>query len=280
MKFRKSVLIPASVVADSPDLAHMTFKIGLIGRALAIFRVSRVCIYLDDDPYVRNQVRERELVKLLLSYMETPQYLRKLLFPKRKELACAGMLQPLRTPHHPSQDEKNTEGSFREGAVIETSGGKSILDIGLQQKGFFSGVLKRGERVTVRLGKPKGRDLIEVVPVKPDETGEYWGYEVTTADGLKEGLEKLDGDVNIGTSRYGRNLYEGIRGIKEGRKSVTIAFGGPYAGLQEICRRQGIKASEVFDVMINAVPGQGTRTVRTEEAIIITLGIVNALTGE
>jgi hypothetical protein len=56
-----------------------------------------------------------------------------------------------------------------------------------------------------------------------------------------------------------------------------VAFGGPYAGLFEICGRQGVDANKLFDVIINTIPEQGTATVRTEEALIATLAVLNAL---
>ncbi|MEM2874919.1 MAG: putative RNA uridine N3 methyltransferase [Candidatus Hadarchaeales archaeon] len=278
--FSTSVLIPASVVADSPDLLHRTFKVGLIGRALSIFRVNRVCVYLDDDPHLKNQERESRLVELLLRYMETPQYLRRIIFPKRGELRYAGMLPPLRTPHHPSQGEKNSPGSFRDGVVISSADRTSILEMGLPRRGVLRRSARPGQRITVRLGEAAGGGMIEVFPAEKEETGEYWGYEVLRAKGLKEGLELLGDGYRVGTSRYGGNLYEWIRGIKkEALRSVAIAFGGPYSGLREICRRQGLRLSEEFDAVVNTVPGQGVQTVRTEEALIVTLAIVNTLTG-
>jgi predicted SPOUT superfamily RNA methylase MTH1 len=274
------VLIPASIVADCPDLTDKTMKLGIVGRALAIFRVEKVCVYLDDDPHVRNQRREREFVQLILSYMETPQYLRKLLFPRRRELARAGALPPLRTPHHPDRDEKDAPGSFREGVVIRSGRDGSTVEIGLPWKGFTKMALEPGRRVTVRLGNRLAGGMVEVFPVGRGETGEYWGYEVLGADGIGRALDAVGGEWRIGTSRYGRNLYEGLGDIRVKRpKSVTIAFGGPYAGLHEICRRQGEDPESAFDEVLNTIPEQGTRTVRTEEAIIVTLGIVNALIG-
>ncbi len=74
------VLLPSSLVADAPDLRQKTLKIGTIGRALAIFRVGKVCIYNDDDPHVKNQTSEVKIISTLLHYMETPQYLRKHVF--------------------------------------------------------------------------------------------------------------------------------------------------------------------------------------------------------
>ncbi|MFB6216754.1 MAG: putative RNA uridine N3 methyltransferase [Candidatus Aenigmatarchaeota archaeon] len=34
---------------------------------------------------------------------------------------------------------------------------------------------------------------------------------------------------------------------------------------------------DVFDAMVNAIPGQGTETVRSEEALYATLSIINII---
>lgn len=50
-----------------------------------------------------------------LEYVETPQYLRKSLFPKNNALRCSGIMNPLETKHH----LKSTEWfPYREGVVI------------------------------------------------------------------------------------------------------------------------------------------------------------------
>jgi len=275
-----SILLPASSVADAPNLSQKTMKVGFVGRALAIFSVDKVCIYNDDDPKVKNQTTEMRLIATLLHYMETPQYLRKLLFPRAREFQYAGLLPPLRTPHHPLRGEKNRPGDYREGVVIEASKNQSLLEIGLPEKATIGERFRVGQRLTVRLGKQTD-DRIPVTPVARAEVPEYWGYEVLQAKTLAEGLKVLKADYSIGTSRRGQNLYEAVQAIKSSNpRSVAVAFGGPYAGLFEICERQGVDVSKLFDVMINTIPSQGTATVRTEEALTATLALLNALTGE
>ncbi len=121
--------------------------------------------------------------------------------------------------------------------------------------------------------------MIEVEPVPREEVPEYWGYEFAHARSLSEGLKAVKSDYNIGTSRRGQNLYEAVQAIKSSiPRSVAVGFGGPYAGLFEICERQGVDAAKLFDVIVNAVPNQGTATVRTEEALMATLSLLNVLT--
>jgi len=269
-----SVLLPASLVTDASDLRQKTLKLGWIGRALAVFQVDKVCVYNDDDPNVRNQAAEVKLISALLHYMETPQYLRKLLFPHSEELHYAGLLPPLRTPHHPLQSEKNQPGDYREGVVVETGKNQSLIEIGLPEKAVIGERLRMGQRLTLKLGKRSGNHIL-ATPVTRGEISEYWGYEVLRAKILAEGLKVLKADCSIGTSRRGRDLsaVHAIEGRKPG--SVAVAFGGPYAGLFEICERQGVDANKLFDAMINTIPNQGTATVRTEEALIATLAVLN-----
>ena len=275
-----SILLPTSLVADAPDLRQKTLKVGSIGRALAIFCVEKVCIYNDDDSSIKNQTAEAELIAMLLQYMETPQYLRKLLFPRAREFRYAGLLPPLRTPHHPLSGEKNRPGDYREGVVIKASNDQSLLEIGLPEKAATSERLRVGQRLTVRLGEKTG-DRISATPVARAEVPEYWGYEVLQAQTLRGGLKALKADYSIGTSRRGQNLYEAVQAIKSTKPhSVAVAFGAPHAGLFEICDRQGVDVDKLFDVVINTIPNQGAATVRTEEALVATLALLNVLVRE
>jgi len=271
------VLLPASFLADADTLQQKTTKAGLVGRASAIFHVSKIVIYNDDDPRVSNQTAEAKLLSTLLQYMETPQYLRKILFPMRGELRYAGLLPPLRTPHHPLGDEKTKQGDHREAAVLSSSGNRSILELGLSKKGVLNQRLRVGERVTIKLGKLVGND-IEVELVSRADVGEYWGYEVKLLGNLADALKEASADYVVGTSRHGQNLYEAVNAIKNSNPgSIAVVFGGPYVGLLDICKRQGIDAKELFDVVINTIPNQGTATVRTEEALIASLALLNVL---
>ena len=284
MMFKSSpsffVLLPSSLVTDASDLRQKTLKIGSIGRALAIFRVGKICIYNDDDPHLKNQASEAGVISTLLHYMETPQYLRKLLFPRTRELRYAGLLPPLRTPHHPLADEKTAPDDYREAVVIDAGKRGSLLELGIRERGFTSEKLSVGERVTVRLGKSLGEGKRAIERVPRSKVGEYWGYEILRAKTLAEALKVLKADYITGTSRYGKNLYEAVQAIRSSNpRSVAVAFGGSYAGLFEICERQGVDAGKLFDVIINTIPNQGTATVRTEEALVATLALLNALIG-
>lgn len=280
MNSKSNVLLPASLTADASDLRQKTLKIGRFGRALSIFRVNQVFIYDDEDPRVEDQEKEASLITTLLRYQETPQYLRKALFPYMEELRFAGLLSPLRTPHHPLQDERNEEGDCREAVVLKSGENESRLNLGLSEEGVFEGELEEGSRVTVKLGEKLDEDRRLVHPAEKGDIDEYWGFEVSRADSLAQSLSKAKADYSIGTSRRGQNLYEAVGGIKTNSvDSVAVAFGGPYWGLFEICEGQGVDPDDLFDVMVNAIPQQGTATVRSEEALVATFAIMNVMFG-
>ena len=64
-----AVAIPASLVSDIPHLREKTLKIGLLGRAAAIFRVMEIIVFPDD--LGSNQKRDRNLIVTILSYIRT-----------------------------------------------------------------------------------------------------------------------------------------------------------------------------------------------------------------
>ena len=47
-KKKLTIAIPASTISDTPHLREKTAKVGLIGRAAAIFRVHEIIVYPDN----------------------------------------------------------------------------------------------------------------------------------------------------------------------------------------------------------------------------------------
>ncbi len=276
-----SIAIPASLVSDVPHLREKTLKIGLVGRAAAIFRIDEIVIFPDIPGTDQN--REIDLIAAILSYMETPQYLRKRLFKIRPELRYAGILPPLRTPHHPLTDRiKNLKiGEHREGAVISSNGKGSLVDVGVEKPILVPKTrLSANTRVTVRiteLGESPKAAL-----ANRDEIKKYWGYQLTVSKlPLGQFLEKRTYDLIIATSRHGSPLTEVEEKLKSRWKSsrtILVAFGAPAQGLYDIMEQEGLKLDEVSHFVVNTIPAQGTETVRTEEAIYVSLAILNTMT--
>ena len=273
--------IPASVVSDTPHLREKTSKVGLIGRAAAIFRVNEIVVYTD-NPKV-NQNADVDLIATLLEYMETPQYLRKRLFKIEPRLQYAGILPPLRTPHHPLNNKAANlkVGEYREGVVLSETKEGLLVDIGVEQPALLrEKQFAVGKRVTLQIVKVG--EQIEAQAMSR-EVPSYWGYAVTVErHSLKRLIEDRKFDLTIGTSIRGAK-WAGVAGELAGKwkkaSSVLIAFGAPTRGLHEIAKDEGMGLNELVDFVVNTIPAQGTETVRTEEALLATLAILNVQFG-
>ncbi|MFZ0965095.1 MAG: RNA methyltransferase [Candidatus Bathyarchaeia archaeon] len=273
-----SIGIPASVISDTPHLREKTSKIGLVGRAAAIFRVDEIIIY-PDNPKV-NQTADMDLIATLLAYMETPQYLRKRLFKLRPELQYAGILPPLRTAHHPlNRKMKNLKvGEYREGVTLSRTKEGTLIDIGVEQPALIvDSQLLIGKRVTVKITKVEKR--VEVEVANRDEIPIYWGYRVAAEKNSFGKIVKSKGfDLTVATSKYGVPFPDVAEKIAQKWKkadTILVAFGAPTQGLYEIVKNEGLNLDDVVDFVVNTIPMQGTETIRTEEALFASLAILN-----
>jgi len=275
-----SIAIPASLVSDVPHLREKTFKIGLVGRAAAIFQIDEIIVFPDVLGF--DQSKEASLIVTILSYMETPQYLRKRLFKIKPELRYAGILPPLRTPHHPLTNRLKdlTIGEHREGVVVTSVKKGSLVDIGVERPVLIPE--KRtpiNTRVTVKIVEIE--EPPRAVVVNRDEVEEYWGYQVVISNmTLGRLLKNRPFDLIVATSKHGAPFTEVIEELmmrwKKAHK-ILVVFGAPAKGLYDIVAQESLKLSEVTDFVVNTIPGQGTETVRTEEALYASLAILNPL---
>jgi len=262
--------IPSSLVHEVSHLREKTSSIGYIGRAAAIFRVDDIYIYPDDPG-------EAQLVRLILSYMETPR-----LFTMRPELRYAGVLPPLRTPHHPLEKQSNKlrKGEFREGIVTAEDEGEFLVDIGVERPLRATGrAPSLGSRATVKVLET-GPELVGRL-VGRGEVDLYWGYGVHVS---RRSLGKLalSGvfDLTVATSRMGQpypRIVEQLRERWTDAKNILVAFGSPRKGISEILSSERLTLEEVFHFNINTIPDQGCQTVRIEEAVYASLAILNLM---
>jgi predicted SPOUT superfamily RNA methylase MTH1 len=213
--------------------------------------------------------------------METPQYLRKRLFKLKPELQFVGILPPLRTPHHPlNRMMKNLKvGEYREGVTSAKTDRGMLVDIGVEQQALIvNEKLPIGRRLTTKIVRVDKQ--IEAELVNRDDAPDYWGYTVTIEKRPLGKMVKIRGfDLTIATSKHGVPLADVAPEIvEEWRKATTIlvAFGAPARGLYEIAEDEEQSLDDIADLVVNTIPMQGTETVRTEEAIIASLAILNA----
>ena len=266
----RAILIPSSLTMESRDRRVNTLKVGAIARAAAVFGMDRIVIYRDPE------FDDSRFMSMILRYMETPQYLRKLLIPRREELRHVGMLPPLRTAHHPvnSRTEALKIGEYRVGAVVESVGsdGGAWVEIGVDRpiplrtdENYLV-----GKRLNVRIFS---RNPLAAEPVDRKEIPGYWGYEVEVAGGLEDHLRSMNSFVLL-TSRKGRTVTSGLlQKIAEmgKRRDLAVVFGSPARGVDAFLRKEALDRY----CMINTIPHQETETVRVEEAAWATLALLN-----
>lgn len=156
-----------------------------------------------------------------------------------------------------------------------------------------------GSRVTVKFASENepqhdGYTPLPASAVSPDtpreEAGYYWGYSTRLASSLSSIFTECpyDGgyDISIGTSERGVDVSslltsaqttttdeKAIPPLPKNWNHFLIVFGG-VAGLevalkadQDLTSKGVTEARDVFDYWVNLVPQQGSRTIRTEEAV-------------
>ena len=326
-----SVAFPGSVMVNAKTIQLKTYLASQLSRACCIFNVNEIIVFSEDgninDESNGKSDNNLFLVRLL-KYMETPQYLRKKLFPLHNDFKYVGLMNPLRTPNHLNAHELL---KYRDGVVlnktvtnretpnvlkdneelladkskikykdfkrtkIKKDGNNdgiweenklSVVDIGMDNHCIIDRKLDENTRVTVKIkdyktkppkyGYYKGKVIKPNKPLKKD--GIYWGYNVRFAknisDVIRESIYTNGYDCVIGTSDKGTNIYDAKNEFKIPKfKHLLIVFGGPN-GLQN-CKLDNDsllqKPELLFDNYINVCPFQGTKTIRTEEAVLITL---------
>ena len=85
---KTSIAIPDSCLGDGPTNLDKSRKVAEIARACAVFGVGTIYVYEHGGGR-----EDRALLLTVLRYMDTPQFLRRRLFPKMNELKYAGVLQ-------------------------------------------------------------------------------------------------------------------------------------------------------------------------------------------
>jgi len=264
-----SVAIPESALSDESLKIDKTRKISVMARACSIFKVDTIFVYQDGGNYKQ----DGSLMVMILKYLETPQFLRRRLFPKMNDLKFAGVLQPLKIPSHitPANPKKIIRGDIREGIVVSVKG-KKFVDVGVNQLIQFFGQTSIGKRVTVKF--KEGYPRLSVKEISKSEPEDYWGYSVKERANLFSLLLEWKGNIII-TSRKGKTATkEQISKYTTSDQPTLVAFGSPEKGIHEILggRMKNVQNAKY----LNFFPNQATETVRLEEALLGTLSIINA----
>ena len=299
IKDRISVAIPDSSLSDEKGLREKTLKIGKFARTFSIFGVEKIVIY--KDPTETRTKSDMFLLNLILEFLNTPQYLRKSIYPMNSDLSYIGLLPPIRAPQHTNKVRiKDVKvGEIRVGVLHDknsmlkkmdrktfTNTDKSILnfdkerfdfyiDVGLDYPIPFLGEGRDGEKVVVKFVnsyphlkviKASGRDLEKL----------YLGYSIVKVNSLEDFLKKLDEKTFvIFTSKKGRIFKSVEFQFKQSInnfENLLIVFGSPSKGIKEIYTNYHTTKNSMY---LNMFPDQKTQTIRLEEAILGTLTLLN-----
>lgn len=293
-KYTISIAVPASILDETSIKDELrTYVVGQLARAAVIYSVDEVIIYDDgccpkkDSGQENTNQGSLDKMKVLLEYQELPQYLRRYFFGFDKNLRFVGLLNPLNAPHHFKSYEWC---EYREGVVLEKCKDQlPFVDVGLSKNVLIDKKVDPGLRVTVKLPRdpPEGIDENSgdihgsvVAPGEPrSEKGYYWGYSVRVAKSLSEvvtGCTFPGGyDLIIGTSDKG---VDAKKAEFSEFSHALVVFGGVEgleAAIEADSQLRGSEPSDLFHYYINTCSRQQVRTIRTEEAVLISLCVLH-----
>jgi predicted SPOUT superfamily RNA methylase MTH1 len=264
------IAIPDSCLIESQTILDKSYKISQISRSCSIFCVNKIFIYHDNS--TKAEKIDKKIMRTILEYLDTPPYLRKKIYPKMWILKHAGILPPIKSPHHKALiDIKNIKNEIRFGFVVKQND-SLYVDVGLQELIKYKGT-QLGKKVLVKISY-NGQLLAE--DVAKEELDGYWGYDVKFADSLSALLENTNCEILM-TSVEGLQFtkhVDNLMGNLKLSRNLLVVFGGPKFGLRKILEFENKKISQNH-YFLNMFPNQGTQTVRLEEAILGTLSILN-----
>jgi predicted SPOUT superfamily RNA methylase MTH1 len=270
-----SIALPDSSLSDEQTKRDKTIKIGQFARACSIFRVKKIYVYHDKTANVWQE--DFSLLVTVLRYLDTPQYLRKLLYPHKKELEYAGLLHPINAPHHRElQRIRDIKlGDVRVGVILKVRG-ELRVDIGLSSLVGYEGSGFHRKKVNVKIVSAypslRGKEATEY-----DIKDKYWGYEVQETYSLNKLLKSTSNTQIIITSKTGSHIEDKEARILAALKSLRnllIVFGTPKKGVDEMLAVEG-GSVDTYEFVLNMFPFQATKTIRLEEAIFGSLAIFN-----
>lgn len=269
------VAIPDSSLSDEQTRRDKSIKIGQFARACSIFRVTRIYIY--HDSLSKFEREDPDLLRTILRYLDTPQYLRKALYPRMHQLEYAGILHPIKAPHHkPPEDIKRVlTGDVRTGVVAKVKG-QLFVEVGLGALVPFMGQGFEGKKVNVKFISPYPN--LKAIEATEEDIFEYWGYEVKEVQSLGKLLASAENAEIVITSRKGsyfKNVETKLAERAKVAKNILVVFGAPKYGVHDILAKEGASIKQQ-EFVVNMFPNQATETVRLEEALLGTLAILNS----
>lgn len=192
--------------------------------------------------------------------------------------------------------------------MVGTNASKKYASMTQVDSGWATDVFVEREiplktRVTLKMPDTHAKSNTSTIiaeAVGPDapreKAGYYWGYQVRSASSISavftESPFEQGYDLTFGTSERGVPIEHLTSSPPPDSKEVPrfnhmLIIVGGVAGLEvavkadEKLQNLNVKTPEaLFDFWINLVPGQGSRTIRTEEAVWLALMGLNGIVKE
>ncbi|MFZ8782378.1 MAG: putative RNA uridine N3 methyltransferase [Desulfurococcaceae archaeon] len=262
------VILPTSILAIEHTPLLKALRVHQVARWTAIFSVHEVVFYKEPTTGYTEFQEHEKLIKAHWNYFFTPPYLRKILIPPNPALRYVGALPPIRLEAF-NTAKRPRVGEIRVGLVYREPDGRLHAHVGGRVPYLVKDGCEEGLR-PVRVVSVE-KKLVECV-----EKPAYLGPRLVFTTSLHEALEEVEktSDFIIATDKKGSvpSTSEVLRVCKS---RVAILFGSPKYDLFEIAQQEGISLIDHVDYVWNTVPGQRVVSIRTEEALVITLGVVN-----
>lgn len=268
------VALPTSILVVEHGRALRSIRIHQIARWSSIFGAHEVIFYKEPTTTNRDFREHKTLIEDHWRYFFTPPYLRKQLIPLTPTLKYVGLLPPIRLEIF-NVNKRPRVGEIRLGYVYMDNDGTLKALIGDTLPYTVIGECKEAGEIRTLVVKSTEKRTVECV-----NKYVYTGPRLSFANSLREVLERYRKKSRyiIVTDRTGEvPTYEQVKILRG--SDVTILFGGPKHDLFEIAKQEGFDLKEHADYVWNTIPLQKVVTVRTEEALIITLGVINAFLG-
>jgi predicted SPOUT superfamily RNA methylase MTH1 len=201
---KRIICIPDTILQKVQTMELRNHLIGQLARILCMYKINEIII-LKDHSYKQkfNELTPAEYMIKILQYLETPQYLRKRIFPISANLKHVGLIMPLECHHHLLQDHIF---EYREGVVLKRpfkNESGSWVDIGLKKDCKIETSIQPGTRVSVKIENyletnPKAYKGIVVSPNSiQKQTNYFWGYNVEYAYTFSDVFKQLNNSLNI-----------------------------------------------------------------------------------
>lgn len=111
LKNTLSIALPCSILDNCQSLELKCYLASMIARSAVIFGVDEIVIFNDsieaipvtetgEYAFMGKKSHSALMLGSILQYMECPPYMRKFLFPHKREFDIASNMNPLNIPHH------------------------------------------------------------------------------------------------------------------------------------------------------------------------------------